>query len=359
MTALLTLPASRLEFDLPAALEAHEPPEATGRNRSDVRLLVSPGESQPIHLEFSDIAAVLRPGDLLVVNTSGTMASAVAGTLSDGTQVVVHFSTVLPGGMWLVELRTPELHKSGVRATRPFTSDAVGQTVALSDGVRINVLARYGDSHRLYVSQLCGLNDEPLASYLARVGRPIRYAYVSQDWPLELYQTVFANEPGSAEMPSAARPFTHELVTELISRGIDIAPITLHTGVSSGEVHEAPYPERFDISASTAARVNATHAAGGRVIAIGTTVVRALETTADDRNISHPGSGWTDLVITPERGVRVVDGLLTGWHEPKASHLLMLEAVADIEVLRIAYTEALAAGYRWHEFGDLHLILTK
>jgi S-adenosylmethionine:tRNA ribosyltransferase-isomerase len=107
----------------------------------------------------------------------------------------------------------------------------------------------------------------------------------------------------------------------------------------------------------TAQRVNATHAMGRRVIAIGTTVVRALESAVDGDGVVHPFDGWTDLVVTPERGVRAIDGLLTGWHEPEASHLLMLEAVAGRELLERSYDASLAEGYLWHEFGDVHLVL--
>ncbi len=192
---------------------------------------------------------------------------------------------------------------------------------------------------------------------MARHGRPIRYRYVPRDWPLAAYQTVFAIEPGSAEMPSAARPFTAEVVTRLVSRGIAIAPLTLHTGVSSLEGNERPYAERFRVPPATATLVNATHRGGGHVIAAGTTVVRALETVTDHAGTVHPGEGWTDVVVTPQRGVRAVDGLLTGWHEPEASHLAMLEAVAGREALVAAYEAAFEQGYRWHEFGDSHLLL--
>ena len=153
-------------------------------------------------------------------------------------------------------------------------------------------------------------------------------------------------------MPSAGRPFTKRALTRLRERGIGVQRITLHTGVSSQERGERPYPERFSVSSHTADRVNAAR----RVIAVGTTVVRALETVADERGRVHPGEGWTNLVITPERGIRAVDALLTGWHEPEASHLLMLEAFAGRELLEHSYAEAVASGYRWHEFGDLHLL---
>jgi S-adenosylmethionine:tRNA ribosyltransferase-isomerase len=219
----------------------------------------------------------------------------------------------------------------------------------------VDVLARYPDSGRLWVAALH--LPVPLLDYLAHRGRPIRYGHVGRDWPIEAYQTVYVTEPGSVEMPSAGRPLSPRLITELVARGIGVTPIVLHAGVSSLEDHEVPPPEEYRVPAETAWRVNATHAAGGRVVAVGTTVVRALETVADERGIAHPGQGWTETVITPERGVRVVDGLLTGWHEPHASHLLILEAIAGRGILEDAYRAALDRGYLWHEFGDLHLIL--
>ena len=168
---------------------------------------------------------------------------------------------------------------------------------------------------------------------------------------------MFAGEPGSAEMPSAGRPFTQRVLDDLLARGVQVAPLVLHTGVASLERGERPYPERYRVSAATATRVNAHRAAGGRVIAVGTTVVRALETVAAPDGRVEPGAGWTGLMITPERGVRAIDGLITGWHEPDASHLLMLEAVGGRDLIERSYDAALTAGYRWHEFGDSHLIL--
>ena len=176
-------------------------------------------------------------------------------------------------------------------------------------------------------------------------------------WPIDAYQTVFALEPGSAEMPSAGRPFTTGLVTALVARGILVAPLTLHTGVSSPELGEPPFPERYRVPETTARLVNAVHEWGGRVIAVGTTVVRALESVADPDGTVSGGSGQTALVVTPERGLRTVDGLLTGWHEPEASHLLMLEAAAGPELLDRSYRAAAERGYLWHEFGDIHLVL--
>jgi S-adenosylmethionine:tRNA ribosyltransferase-isomerase len=197
---------------------------------------------------------------------------------------------------------------------------------------------------------------------LLRYGRPIRYGYVDRDWPLSAYQTVFAPpvdrvRAGSAEMPSAARPFSETVVTRLVASGIVIAPVVLHTGVASPEAHEKPYPERFGVPGPSARLVNEAHRAGGRVIAVGTTAVRALESAADPQGQVHACEGWTDLVVTRATGVKVVDGLLTGFHEPAASHLAMLETVAGGALLRSCYERALDEGYLWHEFGDVNLLL--
>ena len=197
----------------------------------------------------------------------------------------------------------------------------------------------------------------PVTDYLVEHGRPIRYRHVPRDWPLASYQTIFAREPGSVEMPSASRPFTPEVVTDLVGRGILITPLVLHTGVSSLEGSERPYPERYRVTRDTASLVNAVRHEGGRVVAAGTTVVRALATVTDDHGVVHPGQGWTDIVVTRDAPPTAVDGLLTGWHEPESSHLMMLEAFADHDTLSLAYRRALSLGYLWHEFGDSHLIL--
>jgi len=209
--------------------------------------------------------------------------------------------------------------------------------------------------HRLWVAILD--LGRPLAAYLAAHGSPVRYGHVRRPWPVSAYRTVYATEDGSAEMPSAGRAFTPELITALVAKGVGVAPVVLHSGVSSPEAHEAPAPERFRVPSATARWVRATREGGGRVIAVGTSVVRALETLAGSGGRVRPGEGWTELVIGPTRGVRVVDGLLTGWHDPEASHLLLLEAVAGRTFLDRCYREALDQGYLWHEFGDLCLLL--
>ena len=344
--------AASLDFALPVERQAHEPPEARGVARDGVRLMVSRADGLPTDHLVRDLPGVLRPGDLLVVNTSGTLAAALDARRrpGGGSVLALHLSIRLPAGLWLVELRRP-----APPATVPFPDDVTGETLDLPAGGTVELLARHPDSRRLWVAAV--RLPAPLAAYLAAHGRPIRYSHVGRDWPLDAYQTVYATEAGSAEMPSAGRPLTPRLITELVAHGIGVSPLVLHAGVSSLEDHELPPPEPYRVPPETAERVNATRAAGGRVVAVGTTVVRALETVADERGTAHPGHGWADAIVTPARGVRVVDGLLTGWHEPRASHLLILEALAGRRMLEEAYAAALERGYLWHEFGDLHLLL--
>jgi len=342
--------SSPLRFDLPATLEAGEPPEARGLTRDAVRMMVARRTEGTIeHATFSELPRFLRDGDLVVVNTSGTLAASVTATRSSGEAVAVHLSTALPAGLWTVELR---------RGTQPCLDATTGEVLSLPAGGRLALLAPYArhpGGVRLWIGSL-ELPD-PLHDYLSAHGRPIRYGYVQGQWPVAAYQNVYATEPGSAEMPSAGRPFTPDVITRLAARGIGVAPLILHTGVASLEASEPPYPEYFRVTPATAHRINDTRRHGGTVIAVGTTVVRALETVVDDQGTVSAGSGWTETIVTPEREVRSVDGLLTGWHEPEASHLWMLEAVAGRALLERCYAGALEEGYLWHEFGDVHLVL--
>ncbi len=324
--------------------------------RARVRLLVARRAAGSVeHRRFADLVEVLDPGDVLVVNASAVRPAALDATGPDGTAFRLHLSTEQPGGFWVVEPRVP----AGPGSHR--FDGPTPATLALPGGARAEVLGPYpagSTARRLHLARL-DLPDGPgcLDAYLGAHGQPIRYGHTAGAWPIEAYQTLFSREPGSVEMPSASRPFTDRLVARLVAKGVTVVPIVLHAGVSSQEAGEPPYAERYRVPAATAAAVDAAHRAGGRVIAAGTTVVRALETTADKAGRSHPGEGWTELVVSPERGVRVIDGLITGWHEPKSSHLALLEAVAGRPLLEASYRAAVEAGYRWHEFGDSHIIL--
>jgi S-adenosylmethionine:tRNA ribosyltransferase-isomerase len=354
---MTTVVETGYDFTVPPELSAHAPAEARGLSRDGVRMLVGRRDAlSTAHHLFRELPQLLDPGDLVVVNNSATLPAALPGRLPDGTPVALHLSSAQPDplGNHLVELRRPT---AGAAAYfEPGTSPArAGLRITLPGGADAELTAAF--TPRLWHARL-SLPGE-LVGYLARYGKAIRYGYVDRDWPIEAYQTVFAAEPGSSEMPSAARPFTAEVVARLAAGGVLVAPITLHTGVASPEAHEAPYAERFRVPAATAALVNHVRRTGGRVIAVGTTVVRALESAATPDGRVHPADGWTDLVITPARGVHAVDGLLTGWHEPRASHLLMLEAIAGRPLLTRCYSEALEHRYLWHEFGDTNLLLAR
>ncbi|MGH4012371.1 MAG: S-adenosylmethionine:tRNA ribosyltransferase-isomerase [Pseudonocardiaceae bacterium] len=338
-----------LDFMLPAELEAHEPPEARGLARDGVRLLVGSNSTGELsHHRFAELPDLLRPGDVLVVNTSATLPAAVPVLDSDLT---VHFSTELPAGTWLIELR-----EAARKATAPHSGGAPGTRYALLGGGSLALRERFFDE-RLWVAEVDTGRASSVQEYLYLFGAPIRYGYLRRPWPLSYYQTVFATHPGSAEMPSASRPFTDRMVSRLVTAGVQVVPVLLHTGVASPEAHERPYPERFAVPATSARIVNQAKTAGMRIIAAGTTVVRALESATSPDGVVGPDQGWTDLIITPERGTRVVDGLLTGLHEPRASHLDMLAAIAGPDVLDQSYAEAIELGYLWHEFGDVNLLL--
>ena len=348
MTTLLD--SSPPAFVLPDERVATEPIEARGGRRDQALMLVAHRATGTLVDSTADrLPEHLEPGDVLVVNISATLPAALAS--ADGR--LLHLSTELPGGLWVVERR--ERCRAG---SLPSTA-AAGETVELPGGGRAELLAPFPAdgraASRLWVAALALPSEVP--AYLGRFGRPIRYGCVDTAWPIDAYQTVFATVPGSAEMPSAGRPFTADLVAALVAAGVVFAPLVLHTGVSSPEAGEPPYPERYAVPAVTAALVNGARAHGHRVVAVGTTAARALETVADESGRVSPGAGWTEHVIGPATGVRAVDGILTGWHEPEASHLSLLEAVAGRAVLERSYAHALANRYLWHEFGDLHLVL--
>lgn len=337
---------AELLFDRPEELQATAPPEASGQSRDDVRLLVSTPEGH-VHTRFAELPAFLDPEDLVVVNDSATLPASLHAHGEAG-RFLLNVSTRFGPQLWLTEPRW----STGSPGPLPL---GAGDVIDACDQ-KVRMISPYPGAERLWFV------EGDLARAMARCGEPIRYGYVDEPQPLSAYQSVFARAPGSAEMPSAARPFTNEIVDALRRRGVGIATIRLHTGVSSLEIetdeieqHVWP-PEPFRVSAETAEAVNAARERGSRVIAIGTTVVRALESAwSTDRVV--PKAGFTRVVVHPGRGVHAVDGLLTGFHDPGASHLAMLYAVAGKDLVREGYEEAVRGGYKWHEFGDSHLLL--
>jgi S-adenosylmethionine:tRNA ribosyltransferase-isomerase len=337
----------RRGFVVPRERFASGPPERSGVPRDGVRLLVATPDRIE-HRIFRDLPSLLRAGDLLVVNTSATLPAALDAIRADGRRVTVHVAGPAPDGRTVVELRSAD----GTRSVRDARS---GEELELAGGEVLRLRRPLGIHRRLWAAEVGW--DGPLDGLLARDGRPIAYGYLDDRYPLEDYQPAVARHPGSAEMASAARPLTERVVVDLVTAGVTLAPITLHTGVSSLETGETPPPERFEVPAATARLVDHTHATGGRVVAVGTTVVRALESVATLGGTAREATGWTDLVLGPDRPARLVDGMVTGWHDADASHLALLEAVAGGELVTAAYEAALAGRYRWHEFGDSCLLL--
>lgn len=348
MTPALAL--ADLEFDRPAALGAAAPPEARGVARDEVRLLVS-DDAGHAHARFRDLPELLEPGDLLVVNESATLPASLPATGRLG-DFRLNLSTRFADRLWLVEPRWS--------AGRPGPMAWRSGDVVRAAGVTAHMVAPYPWSARLWFMRFDG--DVMAAARL--LGEPIRYGYLATPYPsIDACQTIFATVPGSAEMPSAARPFTPDLVESLRLHGIRFASVVLHCGVSSIEIETpeldpaASPPEPFSVPEATAAAVAVAKERGSRVIAVGTTVVRALESAVEAGGV-RAMRGFTRRILRPGRPPRVVDGLITGLHDPRTTHLALLYALAGSDRVRAAYATAIAQGYMWHEFGDAHLILS-
>ncbi len=351
---ILAQPATRshrARFAIPAGGEATAPAERRGLGRDGVRLLVA-RQGRIEHRRFDAIVELLDPGDLLVINTSATIPAAIDGRLCDGRAVPVHLSTVLDDGSWIVEVR----HAGG---HGPEPDARQGMVLALPGALSLCLDEAYPDrsavSSRLWRATPSAAVDAH--QYLSRHGRPIEYGHLAASYPLADHQNVYARQPGSAEMVSAGRPFTTSLLVRLMAAGVTVAPVVLHTGVSSPENGEPPQPERFDVPDATARLVTSARCSGSRIIAVGTSVVRALESAATGSGEVRAARSWTDLVLGPQRRARVVHGLVTGLHEPQASHLHLLDAVAGDALVDAAYDAAVRGGYLWHEFGDSMLFL--
>lgn len=345
---MTSMPAPSLPASVPGATTT---PEERGLERDQVRLLVS-GSVGHRHARFFDLPELLEPGDLLVVNRSATLPAALPAALPavDGSLPFrLHLCTRYGPRLWLAEPRWS--------AARPGPVPLREGGVIEVGGVEAVVLGAFPGIRRLRFFEFL----EPLDRTLERHGSPIRYGYVAEEKPLAAYQTVFADRPGSAEMPSAGRPFTPRTLGALERRGVEVVRLTLHTGVSSLAPADITgnelYPEPFEVDADAAKGLNEAIRSGRRVFAIGTTTVRALASAWNGVSFGV-ASGMTRAYVRPGRQLPPLAGLLTGFHEPQATHLAMLEAVAGRELLDEGYREARRAGYLWHEFGDVHLLLT-
>ena len=340
-----------LQFELPPELEAHEPPELRGLRRDHVRLMVLPRfEGDAIHTKFDALGDFLQAGDLIVVNNSRTLPALLPARDESGDEVEVRLAHRQSEDLWDALVLKGRTHVG-----RP------GMQLDFGQNLTAQIMGQNAELPFLWQVQFDRCCSE-LLDLIYRIGFPIRYNYVLGELPLDLYQTVYAAEPGSVEMVSAGRPFTWEVLLKLKRKGIGLAAISLHTTLSSTrddaiDRTHPNYEEEFDVSEATAQAINACHEQGGRVIAIGTTVVRTLETVAQQKGAMVSAHGRTRLHIAAGYQLRVVDALLTGMHEPESSDLDLLSAFIEPGRLKRAYLQAIEQGYLWHEFGDMNLII--
>ncbi|TLS34955.1 S-adenosylmethionine:tRNA ribosyltransferase-isomerase [Pseudalkalibacillus caeni] len=344
--------APTIKFEVPDILNAAVPPERRGVRRDHVRMLIlgrKSGVTQ--HDRFNRLEDYLKKGDLLVLNASRTVPAVLYASLNregnrNSDETEVRLARKLDDSTWECLIVAEDLTEGDLLAFSTTLFGTVSKVNANSPFATVSF----------------SLSGPLLFDQIYELGEPVRYEYIKNDWPLDYYQTVYGNIPGSVEMASAGRAFTWEILFKLQKKGVKIAFIHLHTGLTyllDDKWHQSPEQneEAYHISEEAARMINETKTAGGRVIAVGTTVVRALETAVDPSGQLEKSSGWTNLYIHPEYDLKIADGLITGFHEPEASHLDMLSAFIDPGYLHNAYQEAIERKYLWHEFGDINLIL--
>jgi len=352
-----TINKTNLDFQLPKILECSSPTEVRNLKRDEVKLMVSERHNDKItHTQFSNIDHFLTKNNVLVVNTSGTINAALKTTLPNNEDGRIHLSTQISKNEWIAEIRKVVDNK-----TVRYTDIEENQILSIPNNHHIKIVSPFYDENRnkqhLQLWKISFFGIDNMDEYLNKYGQAIAYSTVDVEYPQSYYQTVFAKEMGSSEMPSAGRAFTPYLIEKLKAKGVKIVPILLHTGVSSLEANEKPYPEYFEVSKETANALNEYTLQGKRIIAVGTTAIRAVESATNKKGKVQAQKGWTNLFITPANGIKIIDGMLTGFHEPKASHLLMMQALATTEHLSICYNQAIENSYKWHEFGDMHLLM--
>lgn len=340
--------ATAFDFYLPSELNASHPPERRGIRRDHVRMMVLDKKTGFVsHDNFFRLADYLNPGDLIVMNNSRTVPAILNASLYRHTKRI-HKQ---------VEIRLARRRNEETWDALIVTDDVqLGDILQFSSDLSAVVMDIKKDSPLKTIS--FSKKGTELFNCIYAIGEPVRYEYIHNKWGLDYYQTVFASHPGSVEMPSAGRAFSWELLFHLQRKGIELDFIQLHTGLSyllDDELETSPTDnyEEYHLSENTIEKIRKTKASGGRVIAVGTTVVRALESAG----ITGALNGVTNLYINQNFRLKMIDGIITGLHEPKASHLDMLTAFVPQHLLWNAYEEAIAQRYLWHEFGDMNLIL--
>ncbi|RHW42059.1 S-adenosylmethionine:tRNA ribosyltransferase-isomerase [Neobacillus notoginsengisoli] len=337
--------AGSIAFHLPLSLNASAPPERRGVRRDHVRMMVLSKETgHACHDQFYHLDRYLASGDVLVLNNSRTIPAILKGrAASTSLELEIRLARKIDDRRWHALLVSTEGVKEG--ETIVFSAQLQGVVEKTTPDSPLSMI-RFSKS------------GTSLFNEIYSIGEPVRYEYIEDPWDLDYYQTVFASHPGSVEMPSAGRAFTWEMLFKLRKKGVKITFIQLHTGLSyflndRWDHHPSKNTEQYIVPTESWNEIISAKLSGKRVIAAGTTVVRALETAIETNELS----GWTNLYIHPGYQLKVADGILTGLHEPEASHLAMLSAFISQEKLCQAYQEAVEEKYLWHEFGDMNLIL--
>lgn len=337
------------------ALAAAVRPRAFGSERL---LSVDPAHGAISHHAFRALPSLLSPGDLAVLNDAATLPAALRLTSHDAE---LRLATRESNGDFLAVVLGAGTFRTPTEARGPAPRFVRGDRVK-SGALEATIVGVDSEDPAL-VRVRFGLVGAPLWGALYRAGHPISYSYHEHETELWDVNHRFASRPWAFESPSAALPLTFEVLGALRRRGVELGSVTHAAGLSSSGSpsldRRLPLPERYEIPSATAALIEATRARGGRVLAVGTSVVRALESGALEHGVSRAGVGEARLVIGPRFRPRVVDGVLSGMHEPATSHFALLRAFAPRALLDEALEAAGRAGYLQHEFGDACLILPR
>lgn len=358
---------SDYEYALPDELIAQHPPQA----REAARLMLVDRDDGAVvdsaNAHVADLADWLEPGDLLVVNATKVLPARLRGRKASGGRceallldATPHFADGDPRPRWQAMVRSSGRLRAGLELEFDAAPGAAGtparaELVELCDGGIVELAFEPG-------AEPFSLGEAPLPPYIRRPGEALDAATRAAD--LERYQTVFAREPGAVAAPTAGLHLTDALLGRLRERGVDHAEVVLHVGIGTFRPLRAEdviagrlHTERYELPEATAAAIDATRNAGGRVIAVGTTTTRVLEHCARPSGGVEPGHGETDLFLRPDSPIRVVDGLLTNFHLPGSSLLMLLAAFIGREPMLEAYRRAVAERYRFFSYGDAMLVL--
>lgn len=344
-----------IRFNLTDEQNIKKPHELRGINRDHVKLFVIDRKNaRTYHSAFNHLSDFLRRGDLLIFNSGRTLPASLKTVNYKAQQnLEVRLAEHLPDDSWLVLF----LYQN---KTHFHSNLKPGLKIKFESGLSASIIERNIHNPRLWKIKF-SVTGQELINIFNQIGKPIHYGYISAPLPLEYFLTVFSKDPLTSQMPNAGRAFTWKMIFDLKNKGIDTAFLTIHTGLSSyldnSKAGHLMTEEEYFISASTADKIEAAKISNGRIVAVGTSVVRAIESSALQSGKVIPGHAYTSLRITEEYKLKIADGLITGFHEPEASHLDLISAFLSPAVIKKTYEEAIEKKYLWHEFGDLCLIL--